>query len=326
MSTAVVLKHSQMTPITRAVRAYVAPINRNTDAFVPFDPAAQGQFDLDAPITPFLDLGWIENFQRTAPTKYEVVRSGPRGVASAQYRSQVEAQIDFDLPSWGKLQMAIAGGNQQLNVLAIGQFTAPQASGGTPLPAVYPLDGSNSAELVLSADALANFSAGDMVAVDADYTGSVGYLGAGIPGTFLAAPLDAASHVDLIRRFTFNVARVLAKTQSTILLSPILAAGYWPGFGVQRVAAFLDREGGSYFQEWSALFVVPSECGGRVCYFYPRVQTASSAAEKLKALSGPLFNNMLHASLRALPTVDPNDGETVLCYRSYFPAPTAVVF
>jgi hypothetical protein len=35
---------------------------------------------------------------------------------------------------------------------------------------------------------------------------------------------------------------------------------------------------------------------------------------------------MLHATLQALPTVDINDNETVLCYRSYFPTPDAAVF
>ena len=77
---------------------------------LPFDPAAQGQFDLDSPPSPWLDLGWIENFQRTAATKYDALRSGPSGSITVQYRSQPEARVDFDLPSWGKLQMAIAGG------------------------------------------------------------------------------------------------------------------------------------------------------------------------------------------------------------------------
>jgi len=39
----------------------------------------------------------------------------------------------------------------------------------------------------------------------------------------------------------------------------------------QVVVAFVDREGGSFFQEWSALFVVEAESGGRVCFYYPRL-------------------------------------------------------
>ncbi len=103
-------RRSQMAPVGRAVRAYLAPVDRPSGESLPFDPAAQGQFDLDSPPPPWLDLGWIENFQRTAATKYDALRSGPSGSITVQYRSQPEARLDFDLPSWGKLQMAIAGG------------------------------------------------------------------------------------------------------------------------------------------------------------------------------------------------------------------------
>ena len=61
-------KRSQMTPAARAVRAYAAPVDRVTGSFPAFDPAGQGQFDLDAPPPPFVDLGWVENFHRTALT------------------------------------------------------------------------------------------------------------------------------------------------------------------------------------------------------------------------------------------------------------------
>ena len=95
--------------------------------------------------------------------------------------------------------------------------------------------------------------------------------------------------------------------------------------GVQKVAALLDREGGSYFQEWAALFVVTGGTGGRACFYYPRLQPAASTSELRQEIEAPLFSAMLHAKLRAMPSVDPNDGETVLCYRSYFPAKTAKV-
>ena len=48
-------------------------------------------------------------------------------------------------------------------------------------------------------------------------------------------------------------------------------------------------------------------------------------------LSGARFDDdlaeemRLHVDLRALPTTDSNDNETVLCYRSYFPAPNAAL-
>jgi len=94
---------------------------------------------------------------------------------------------------------------------------------------------------------------------------------------------------------------------------------------VQKVMAFVDREGSSFFQEWSGLFIVAPDSGGRSCFYYPRLQPAAGAAETKQAFAAPLFSHQLHVTLRALPTTDANDNETVLCYRSYFPAATAAV-
>ncbi len=318
-------KQSQMWPLAEAVRAYVAPVNRNTESSVPFDPASQGEFDLDLPPQPFLDLGWIENFRRTSATQYQTLRTGPDSKLTTQFRADFDAGVEFDLPNWGKLQMAVAGGGQQINVLATSIASAPQSSGGTPIPAVYVQDGGSVIELPLAADALANFQVGDMVAVDWDYSGQTGYIGSGPAGAFLASALDAPSHVDLVRRVTFNVSRVSNKSATSLMLGQKLIGGLETGMGVQKISALLDREGGSYFQEWAALFVVVGGTGGRACYYYPRLQAAASAGETQKNLEGPLFSNMLHAKLRAMPSTDPNDGDTVLCYRSYFPARNAKV-
>jgi len=318
-------KKSQMWPLTEAVRAYVAPIDRNTGASMPFDPSAQGEFDLDLPPVPFVDLGWVENFQRSSATQYQTLRTGPQSTLTAQFRAQFDASVEFDLPNWGKLQMALAGGGQQINVLATPMSSPLESSGGIPVPAVYVQDDASVYELPLTADALTNFQAGDMVAVDWDYKGQAGYVGSGAAGAYIATGLDAASHVDLIRRVTFNVSRVSGVTANSLMLGERLIGGAQPGMGVQKIAALLDREGGSYFQEWAALFVVVGNTGGRACFYYPRLQAAASTTEVQHEIEKPLFSNMLHAKLRAMPSVDPNDGETVLCYRSYFPAKTAGV-
>jgi len=318
-------KQSQMWPLAEAVRAYVVPINRSAETSVPFDPSAQGEFDLDLPPVPFLDLGWVENFQRSSATKYETLRTGPQSTLTAQFRADFDAGVEFDLPNWGKLQMALAGGGQQINVLATPITSAPQSSGGTPTPAVYVQDGATQIELPLAATDLANFQVGDLVAVDMDYTGQTGYVGSGAPGAFLATALSAASNVDFIRRVTFNVSRVSFITPTSLMLGEPLIGGAQTGMGVQQVAALLDREGGSYFQEWAALFVVVGGTGGRACFYYPRLQAAASTGEVQREIAAPLFSNMLHAKLRAMPSVDPNDGDMVLCYRSYFPAKTAKV-
>ena len=216
-------KRSQMAPAARAVRAYAAPINRITGAIVAFDPA-QGPFDLDSPPAPWIDLGWVENFQRTAATKYDALRTGPAANITIQYRTQPEARVEFDLLSWGKLQMALSGGTQQLNVLAEQPGISPQPSGGMALPASPVQSGSTYSQIVLASDQLANFNVGDIVAVDVDYNGQTGYLGSGAAGAYLASPLNGQDYFDFVRRITFNVSRINSITSSALQLAEPLIA------------------------------------------------------------------------------------------------------
>jgi hypothetical protein len=48
--------------------------------------------------------------------------------------------------------------------------------------------------------------------------------------------------------------------------------------------------------------------------------------EDFAEIARPLTSLGLHASFIALPFTDTNDGQTVLCYRSYFPAAMAAVY
>ena len=317
-------KRSQMAPTARSVRAYAAPINRVTGAIVAFDPA-QGPFNLDLPPAPWIDLGWVENFKRTASTRYDALRTGPTANITVQYRTQPEARVEFDLLTWGKLQMALSGGTQQLNVLVEQPGILPQPSGGMPLPASPLQTGSTYTQIVLASDQLANFSVGDIVAVDVDYNGQTGYLGSGAAGAYLASPLNGQQYFDFVRRITFNVSRIDAITSSALQLAEPLIALPTTSMSVQKVVAFVDREGSSFFQEWSGLFIVAPDSGGQSCFYYPRLQPAAGASETRQEFAAPLFSNQLHVSLHALPTTDSNDNETVLCYRSYFPAPNAAV-
>ncbi|HTV64909.1 MAG TPA: hypothetical protein VMD98_04850 [Bryocella sp.] len=318
-------KRSQMAPAARAVRAYAAPVNRQSGGTIAFDPATMGNFDLDAPPTPWIDLGWVENFKRIAATKYEALRTGPASNITAQYRLQPEAQVEFDLLTWGKVQLALSGGTQQMNVLAEQAGDPPQPSGGAPVPASPVQSGSTPTSIVLTSDQLALYSAGNIVAVDVDYSGQTGYLGTWAPGTYLASPLSGPAYLDLIRRVTFNVSRVCAISGGALQLAEPLLAAPTTSMGVQQVVAFVDREGSSFFQEWSCLFIVAPDTGGRSCFYYPRLQPAAGAAETRQEFASPLFSHQLHVSLRALPTTDTNDNEVVLCYRSYFPAANAAV-
>ena len=85
------------------------------------------------------------------------------------------------------------------------------------------------------------------------------------------------------------------------------------------MAGFCDREGGSFFQEWSALFVVDGAQGDRVVFHYPRLQGMAGAAEAGDELGAGLTRMRLAGAFRALPVRDANDGELVSCFRSYLP-------
>ena len=318
-----------MQPITRRIRAYFAPVARSGAAPVPsvFDPAKNAAFSLDAPPTPWIDAGWIESFARISATKFLALHSGTAGAAQSQFRSALEAQVTFDFTAWGKLQMALSSGSQHMNILAEAANSADQPSGGAPPLPTAVLPGSTAGEIAVGVGAVNSFAIGDLIAVDSDYAQQVGYVGAGIAGAYVKNPLDVLFNANYIRRVTFNVGRIVAKTLTTLQLAQPLIGGLPSSNAqVQKVVGFVDREGGSFFQEWSALFVALSETGARAFYHYPRLQPLVAAQEKAAAIAGTFDAWSLHASFIALPTIDTNDGEQVLCYRSYLPAPAAALY
>ena len=316
-----------MQPSALRIRAYFAPVARDTETPSIFDPAASAEFDLESPPAPWVDAGWIENFSRTSGTRVQPLRSGAKGAVSGQFRSRLEARVEFDFEQWGKLQMAIAGGAEHLNVLAAAASAGPRPAGGQAIAAVPLQAGSTATELPLAPAGLASFAIGDIVAVDSDYQQQTGYVGSGIAGAFVKDPAEVGGDIDFIRRVTFNVGRVAYKSATSLTLAQPLLGGAPPsGAALQKVVAFVDREGGSFFQEWSALFVIPEDVGGRVCFYYPRVQSGAPAQEKAAVVADPLKLYALHAALVALSYTDPADGRQVVCYRSYFPAAKAALY
>jgi hypothetical protein len=328
-----------MVPISRRVRAYFAPVDRSTETPAIFDPGKYGAFPLDSPPAPWLDLGWIDNFQRISLTPAEPLRAGVRGAAAAQFRGALDARVEFDFRQWGKLQMALAGGSEHMNVLASDPNADAQPSGGTPLVAIAVLPGSTAGEVFVGAGSINLFSVGDIIAVDADYQQQTGYVGSGISAAFVNNPADVNRDPNYVRRVTFNLGRVAQLTAASLLLAqPLLGGAPSSGSGVQKVVAFVDREGGSFFQEWSALFVAEEESGGRICFHYPRLGPASSARptpvnspallqrEQPIEISKPITTLALHAAFLALPHTDETDGQVAICYRSYFPALMAALY
>jgi hypothetical protein len=318
-----------MVPVSRQMRAYFAPVERASAMPTIFDPGVCGVFSLDAPPKPWLDLGWIEHFTRWYGTPTDVTQSGARGFPSAQFRGRLEARVEFDFRQWGKLQMALACGSEHMNVLApAGESVSPTPSGGTPAPAVAVLPGSTAIELIFGPGVASAFSVGSLIAVDVDYQQQIGYVGSGIAAAYVSDPVAVKREANYVRRVTFNIGRVVDVTATSVVLAQPLLGGAPPaGAAAQVVVAFLDREGGSFFQEWSALFVAEEDSGGRVCFYYPRLSASNPGGssgkfmrEEFAEIAKPLSAISLRASFLALPFVDTNDGQTVLCYRSYFPA------
>jgi hypothetical protein len=314
-------------PVTRRVRAYFAPVNRVTQTPALFDPSTQGAFNLDAPPNPWIDLGWIQGFSRKSVSKSEAVLTGIPAATLAQVRSTLEAQVSLEFLSWTKLTMALATGSQHMNLLAPASGTSPAADGAQAAPAVVVQSGSTSTAITLASADAAKFTAGSWVAIDSDYTGQTGYVGSPVAGAYVR---QALTDVDYIRRITFNVGFITQTSATGVTLARPLPGGIPVGGAkMQTIAGFVDREGGSFYQEWSALFVLLGSQGERIFFYYPRLQSMAGAAEAASPLVNAQKNGservLLKGQFQALPVTDPLDGERALCYRSFLPAPNALV-
>ena len=313
-------------PVTRRVRAYFAPVNRTAQLPVIFDPSL-GAFNLDTPPAPWISLGWIQGFSRSATGKSSAVMTGIPAAALEQVRESLDAQVSFLFMSRTKLTMALATGSQHMNLLASASGAAPGRAGAQAAPAVAIQSGSTATTIVLAAADAASFSAGCIVAIDVDYTGQTGFVGSPISGAYVHQPL---SDLDYIRRVTFNVALIAQVAQTALTLAAPLPGGAPSANAkLQSVSGFVDRVGGSFYQEWSGLFVMEGSQGERTFFHYPRLQSMTDAEEMPIPLAakgeGSLERIALKAQFRALPVSDPLDGERVLGYRSFLPAPRALV-
>jgi hypothetical protein len=299
------------------VHAFFAPVNRSTETGSVFDPAVN--FDLKNPPSPWVKLGLVRNFKRAAKTTMGTARTGPAGVVQAQFRKLVEARVSLDFCDWGKLQMALAASSQHMNALET-DGTQPRASGGTAKAGQPVLAGSTATQILLDPSVLNNYSVGELVVVDVDYTAGVTDLGTGITGAVAGASTQWDSNA--VRRVSYNVGCVAAITATGLMLdTPLLGGVPANGARVQKVIAFVDREGASFFQEWSALFALEDTGGARIYFYYPRLQASAPAEETVAALATGLNSAWLHAEFLAMASTDANDGETVVCYRSCVPAP-----
>jgi len=316
-------------PVGRRVRAWFAPVNRAQKQPTLFDPSASGLCSLDTPPAPWIDLGWIENFARKSASKYGELLTGSPAAAQYQVRETLEATVAFRFKAWSKLSMALAAGSEHMNLIVPAAGSAPNGSGSKGIPAVPLATGSTATFLALAPADAATFAAGALVTVDLDYTGQTGFVGSGVSAAYVQSAAAVNSDPDYIRRVSFNVARVTSVSTGTTpglqLAQPLLAGIPTAGMKVQPIVGFVDREGGTFFQEWSALFIVQGQQGERIFWHYPRLQALAGPAEASAPLTTPLERIALSAAFRALPVTDANDGETVVCFRSFFPSPNTLV-
>jgi hypothetical protein len=302
-------------------------VNRASSTPTLFDPSQQGGFSLNSPPTPWLSLGWIQDFARKSASKSSAVNAGIPAAALEQVRETLQAEVSCEFLSWTKLTMALATGAQHMNLLSAASGAALAADGAAAAPAVVVQSGSTGSTIVLAAADAAKFTAGSMIAVDADYAGQTGYVGTPIAGAYVRQPL---TDVDYIRRVTFNVGLVSQVSSTGLTLAEPLPAGA-PAAGakMQAITGFVDREGGSFYQEWSALFVMEGSQGERIFFHYPRLQSMMGAEEASLPLSVKQPSGQARIALKAhflaLPVADPLDGERVVCYRSFLPAAHALI-
>jgi hypothetical protein len=284
-------------------------------------------FNLDAPPAPWISLGWIQNFARKATSKTTPVLTGIPASPLEQIRESLTAEVSLEFLTWTKLTMALATGSQHMNLLVESSGATEGADGGSAANTVTVESGSTSTFVSLAQADAATFLAGELIAIDSDYTGQTGFVGSPVSGAYLR---QALTDVNYIRRVTFNVGLVTQVTTAGLTLAaPLIGGAPAAGLKAQRIVGFVDREGGSFSQEWSALFVQQGSQGERIFYYYPRLQNSISAAEMPSLLDAKqkegLARILLKGQYLAMPVTDPLDGERVVCYRSFLPAPNALI-
>lgn len=325
MSTAPLTVVNAMPPVTSRVRAYFAPIDRVNRIPTIFDPSVSGQFALDTPPAPWIDLGWVEDFSRKSLSKISPLPTGSPAVSEFQVKQTIDASVSFRFKTWSKLSMALSAGSQHMNLLAPAGGAAANGSGAKAVAATA-LAVSGSTATMLAMNSTTGFAAGNVVAVDVDYAGQTGFVGSGVYASYVQSATAVNNDPDYVRRVSFNVARVSAVTSSGLQLAqPLVAGAPSSAMKVQQVLGFVDREGGDFFQEWSALFVMAGQQGERIFFYYPRLQASTSASETAETLSAPLERIALNANFRAFPITDANDAQQAVCFRSFIPSAMTLV-
>ena len=307
-----------------AARLYVSPVDRVSAWPWPFDPASMGRFAVGVPAAGWLDAGVVVGFVRSPEQGLTPVLSGAPATVKTQVRSLLQETVQWTFPAWTRVAMALSSGAPTLNLLRTTADSRANYSGGTAAASIPVLAGSTASVLQVAAGSA--LSVGDVVVVDVDYAGTTGYLGSGAPGAFVQeVPEVVDAHYT--RRVSFNVGVVVNVTGGAVTLAQPLPAGVpTTAMKVDVVMGFVDRAGGGFVPEWSALLVVEGVQGDRLLLHYPRLQPAGdAAAEVVTQLAAGVDRWRPTAKFRALPVTDTNGGDAAVCFRTYLPAPMRAV-
>lgn len=336
-------------------RCYFAPYNialgsgvANTAVGPTILNLASGPFNSNAPTSfGFIDTGWIKDFKLTPESKIGQVRSGYRGAIRAQYRGQVGESFEFKFNEYGRLQYRLATGTNVINLLAGttgGGTVGPiSASGATTVTVTaysagtdpYGVGGVGVAPTLTvgSSPSGAGITVGSYIVCDADYNpATYGIVGdTGVP-----VFQNAITDVDYIRKTSDYVSRVTNVVGNVMTLDqPFVGGGSGNpaplgpgqvGYKVQAIVGWTAREGGTFISEWSALFLMNTIDNAQIAVYYPHVSivqnrdvAASWAIENIGTTD--LGGYQLDAQYQALAFDDPEDGETVVGYKAFYPRP-----
>jgi len=328
---------------------YQAALTSTTGGPNILDLERQGPFNTNALPAGYSDLGWIKNFKFTNNTKVGQVRSGYRGIVRAQYRGEVGEQCEFQFREFGRQQYKVATGCQMYNLLSSSgtpSTTSPLGSPGSFAAIVmgasgYVASGAVAGQvgkptLYVPSGSGAAFAVNNYVVVDIDYVaGTSGVLGEA--GAF-AYP-NAITDTDWIRKTSDYVARVTAivtgvgsPVQDALILDQVFVGGGSPAATngippttskVQIVSGWSARNGGTFIQEWSGLFISDAQDGAQIALYYPHLSISQFRGMNPYTIENigttDTTGNELDASFECLGFDDPLDGETVCSYMGYFP-------
>jgi hypothetical protein len=325
-----------------------------------YDLQTLGQF-LDNPApTGWTDLGFIDKLKFTPGSKIGSVKTGYRMATRARYRGEVDEKCTFTFRESTHIAMKIATGTQVFNLLkstASASTLGPLSSSGTTAVAVgasgyiasSAIAGASLGKPVLfvPAGSGALYPAGTYIVCDRDMTGGEmtagGYIGDSGAYVFPGAVSDA----DYVRKTSDYVAcvaqvipTIVSGQDGLVLTAPFFGGGSNPALGgtvynvpelnpasrgakIQAISGYTSREGGSYLKEWSAVFVKSTIDGSQMLLYYPRLSPESAPGVEETAIDGITSEQTQGwmASMDALAFDDPLDGETVVRYAAYFPAP-----